>query len=443
MDDVMMTEMWCSDPTPQQKRRLQHSSAYRAEGIPARVFVIPLLLQLSGPFDVARLKQALSALTSRHEALRYRFHEHVAGHWMVTSSEEGEVRLTVVDPASDIGQAMWTADLGTATLERLVNFRPGSVEHLVTYLSSQGDVHRLLLLVDHLVADGDSCELLLRDLARFYRDSVPASAVTPDIAGRDGIKEFAAVCETTTIPERVTPLAEQMKTHTAFAWVDLPVLQSWETPQRDAIVTDSPLPFDLEQFDAACFATNCTRFGALIAATHVALREYSTGPGYLYLYPSLRELFDLTETVGWFSGMAVVELEPADLDLAELRRRYTSAVGQALTDGWAISEHLHAYARTHERLPTRPSVSVHHIAESRERTWDFGTCSALEIPTQQPRVPVRGRICVGLAATPYGIALRLLSEPGRFDQQVIDNLGHAAARCLTAMVTTSAGRDDR
>jgi hypothetical protein len=435
MDDVTTTETWCSDPTPQQRRRLQHFSAYRAEGIPARVFVIPLLVEFSGTLDVARLERALSALVVRHEALRYLFHEHVAGRWRVTSGEAGEVRLTVVDPVSDIGQAIWTADIGTKTLEQLINFRPGSVEHMVAYFCGHGDTHRLLLLVDHLVADGDSCELLLRDLAQFYRDNVTAGAVTPDVAGREGIGEFAAVCDATTLPERIMPLAEEMKAHTALAWVDLPVLQSWDVPQRDAAITDNPLPFDLEQLDAACVSANCTRFSALMTAAHVALREHSTGPGYIYLYPSLRELFDLTETVGWFSGMAVVELEPAGLDLAELRRRYNSALGGALTDGWAISEHLHAYARTHERLPSRPSVSVHHIAESGERTWDFGTCQARELPTQQPRVPVRGRICIGLATAPDGIALRLLSEPGRFDQRVIDSLGRAAAHFLTAMVT--------
>jgi hypothetical protein len=383
---------------------------------------------------MGRLALALSTVVRRHEALRYLFHEHGEGSWRVTSTESDAFGLSEVDPESETGEIIWDAAVGGDVLARLVDFGPRRAEHLAAYLTRRGDRRRLLLVVDHMVADARACDVLLADVAEAFRKQTEPAGVVPDTAGRSGIVNMRAACDLATIPESMRPLAQVMREKSAFAWVDLPAILSWDEPQRDAIVTDVPMPFDMRAFERACAANRCTRFAALTTATHFALREISSEPGYLYLYPSVRELFGVDGTVGWFSGMAVLELEPAGVDGANLRRRYTKAIARAVTDGWAISEQLHAYARTPERLPTRPSVTVDPVVEPSERIWDFGTCLAREIATQQPRVPVRGRICFGMAVLGENAALRLLSEPGRYSSGLIDGLARSAAAALTAMV---------
>ncbi|MBB1519859.1 non-ribosomal peptide synthetase [Aquipseudomonas guryensis] len=119
-----------------------------------------LLLELAEPLPAAQLEQALQALVQHHDALRLRF-EPLDGQWQQMHASEGgspllqQVELAIgEDPQPHYDAAQRSID-------------PASGLHLLgLYLTQPGQADRLLLSIHHLVVDGVSWRVLLEDLQR-------------------------------------------------------------------------------------------------------------------------------------------------------------------------------------------------------------------------------------------------------------------------------------
>jgi amino acid adenylation domain-containing protein len=122
---------------------------------------LPAAVDLRGALDVRALGEALSAVVRRHEALRTVFHD----------GEDGPVQeilppyaveLPVLDASDDEAERIAAAwfrepfDLERGPLLRALVLRLGP------------DVHRLLILQHHIVSDGWSIGVLVREVAAFY-----------------------------------------------------------------------------------------------------------------------------------------------------------------------------------------------------------------------------------------------------------------------------------
>ncbi|MBZ4402510.1 condensation domain-containing protein, partial [Myxococcus sp. AS-1-15] len=130
---------------------------------------LPAALRLEGSLDVAALRQSLRALVQRHEVLRT--------HFVVRDSQplqvirpEAEVELPVVELAGLDGQpreeearrlmreeALRPFDLARGPLVRASLLRLDARQHL------------LLVTVHHIISDGWSTEIMVRELGAFYR----------------------------------------------------------------------------------------------------------------------------------------------------------------------------------------------------------------------------------------------------------------------------------
>ncbi|GAB3938142.1 hypothetical protein GCM10027614_17640 [Micromonospora vulcania] len=134
---------------------------------------IAVPLRVRGPLDVAALRRALADLTRRHEALRTRFPADSDGRPTVVLDDVVEVPLTVLDAADEAAaQALVDAaaaepfDLANGPLLRALLIRLAPTEHV------------LFLGQHHIVGDGWSVDVLLRDLITRYRDGeLPALPV--------------------------------------------------------------------------------------------------------------------------------------------------------------------------------------------------------------------------------------------------------------------------
>jgi amino acid adenylation domain-containing protein len=133
---------------------------------PSPVYTIARAVRLRGPLDIPALGQALRTLVARHESLRTGFEPDDGGPaqrvWPAADVVE-RVVLTVDDGSDDEAAAGWLTararvpfDLAQPPLVRL---------HL---LRRTADVHTLLLLVHHIVADGWSLDVLARELGACY-----------------------------------------------------------------------------------------------------------------------------------------------------------------------------------------------------------------------------------------------------------------------------------
>ncbi|MGE8408413.1 MAG: amino acid adenylation domain-containing protein, partial [Pseudomonas sp.] len=137
---------------------------------------VPMAVRLSGPLNEAALAAALQQLLQRHETLRTRFVS-VDGEFHQEILEQVPVALEVVTvsaaPGEDLESTLKTLveeelqapfDLLSGTLLRARLFRLGAAEHVLT------------LCMHHVVSDGWSGQLLVREFVQFYQARLDGSA---------------------------------------------------------------------------------------------------------------------------------------------------------------------------------------------------------------------------------------------------------------------------
>ncbi|MGR6319148.1 amino acid adenylation domain-containing protein [Micromonospora soli] len=125
---------------------------------------IAVPLRVRGPLDVDALRAALAGLTARHESQRTRFPADTDGRPTVVIEETVDVPLTIVDAPDEVAaQALVEAaaaepfDLAHGPLLRALLVRLAADDHV------------LFLGQHHIVGDGWSVDVLLRDLITLYQ----------------------------------------------------------------------------------------------------------------------------------------------------------------------------------------------------------------------------------------------------------------------------------
>lgn len=141
-------------------------------------YVVASVIELTGTVDLARLHRATEALLARHDPLRTAF----------LPSSDGEIVGVVVESAT----ASWrVVDLSTRTdpeaaftglmdYERSTPFDPAHPP-LVRFVAvtTAPDVTKLLVVQHHMLLDGWSMPIVLRDLLLLYRDDAVSGEPPP------------------------------------------------------------------------------------------------------------------------------------------------------------------------------------------------------------------------------------------------------------------------
>jgi amino acid adenylation domain-containing protein len=140
-------------------------------GTPA--YNVPLALCLAGKLDIRALAGALAALIARHESLRTRFAppRSVSGQPTQIVDPPGGNPLTVVDLSScNLPDTVWNLQVHELSREEAARrFDLAAGPLLRTTLLRRGPEESLLLLtLHHIVSDGWSMGVLLRDVGRAY-----------------------------------------------------------------------------------------------------------------------------------------------------------------------------------------------------------------------------------------------------------------------------------
>ena len=370
---------------------------------------------------------ALDAVVREHEALRYRFHPHADGSWGVTSAEPVQALLVVAAHGSGLADKLVSGEVGHGELAQLVTFTPESNCRLIAYLVPTDPCHStLLLLVDHLVCDSFSSQVLLAALGEHYRSGTDPSLVTVDRSGRAALGSLREVFDTMRLSARQLAHGDALRRGSPIAWVDLQARVPWTVPAEDAVARTRSMGVTAADFSVRCAALRASRFAFYLATTNRTLADLGLAGGHLYLYPSLREGLDLGPAVGWLSGTAIVEVpetQPASRAIAAAR----TAVAIAMTDGWAVWEKLSELADTHRRSATAASVSLIQYEDHALPDIDFGSASGTHLPKVRHFVPVRGRIALAFGERDGTVELSVAYEPSRFEKSSIDELIEALA----------------
>jgi amino acid adenylation domain-containing protein len=129
-------------------------------------YAIPAALRMSGPLDVEALRRALEEVVRRHEALRTVF-ARSGGRPVQVVRPAGSLALPVEEvPAGTQPDAALRERMGEEA-QRLFDLEAGPLFR-VALLRLGADEHALLLSMHHIVSDGWSIGVLLRELAALY-----------------------------------------------------------------------------------------------------------------------------------------------------------------------------------------------------------------------------------------------------------------------------------
>ncbi|MEK6284011.1 MAG: condensation domain-containing protein, partial [Acidobacteriota bacterium] len=140
------------------------------------IYNVPLSVRLSGALDVAALEQTLQQIIDRHEVLRTRFVE-VKGEPRQQIAAQQEFRIKVVNlshlPAGD-GERT-ARELAQQEAQRGFDLASGPLLRAsVLKLAEQEQI--VLLLMHHIISDGWSLGVLLREVQQLYESHVSGSA---------------------------------------------------------------------------------------------------------------------------------------------------------------------------------------------------------------------------------------------------------------------------
>src|SRR5216110_348202 len=130
---------------------------------------ISLALRLSGLLDISALESSLRALVQRHEVLRTTFEERLGSAVQVIKPQLS-IQIPVIDLSGWQGLA---GDDLVSELVRLEAQRPFDLSRgpllRVSLLRLGEEEHVLLLTLHHIVSDGWSMEVLVREMTTLYQ----------------------------------------------------------------------------------------------------------------------------------------------------------------------------------------------------------------------------------------------------------------------------------
>ncbi|WP_235668227.1 condensation domain-containing protein, partial [Pseudomonas coronafaciens] len=126
---------------------------------------VPMAVRLNGPLDHQALSAALDQLVQRHETLRTRFvSEDGAFYQEILQQATVALEFASVEPADIADQVRAELhkpfDLLSGTLLRVKLFQLGDTEHVLT------------VCMHHIVSDGWSGEVLIRECVQLYQAQV-------------------------------------------------------------------------------------------------------------------------------------------------------------------------------------------------------------------------------------------------------------------------------
>ncbi len=226
-------------------------------------FHLGLGIRFRGPLDVAALRSACAAVVRRHDILR-----------LVAAEEGGELLLV---PGAEVAQL--------AGPDVTAGFRSGAVEEpfdlcrgpLVRFAlgSAAPDRHDLVVAAHHLVFDGISKDILVRELATAYDAALAGAGADPFGAPPPSYRD-AAAAHREREDEQLTLATRHWREH-------------WREPDGLVLPGLTRTPVDVgpgaahefvigpelcRALDRAAAELRATRFEILLSAVHVLLRRY-------------------------------------------------------------------------------------------------------------------------------------------------------------------------
>ena len=407
----------------------------------SRSYNVPFACELRGPLRVGPLAAAIAALIRRHETLRTRFCATPRGPRQVVEAPDSTGGgLEAVDLAG-LADARREAEIERLTLSearRLFDLEHGPL--IVCRLVSAGpERHVLQLTMHHVISDGWSIGVLLRDLEAFYAAAVAGRPATlPELEIR--YADYAVWQRKWLTGDRERRQADFWREHLRGAPTELELPFDRPRPKvRTGRGGVCPLPPVAHGPRAAAFAGGhgATPFMVLLAAFQASLMRWSSQRDLVVGSPiagrTRRELEDL---IGFFVNTLALR--------ADLRGRPQASFTELLAATREVT--LAAYA--HQDLPFERLVE--ELAPERHLAFTpifqvLFTLRDAARPSALFGLESESLVLAGLANAKFDLTLQLEETPrglaggfeydrDLFDATTVERFGRRFRRLLAAML---------
>ncbi|HEX7154408.1 MAG TPA: amino acid adenylation domain-containing protein [Thermoanaerobaculia bacterium] len=271
-----------------------------------------VLLETPAGFDETFLRDVVTALLARHDALRLRFEGNVATHEPFSAAmlaASAIVERGAVDVTARCRQWQQSFDLTTGPLFRAIFF---------------AEANRLFLVAHHIVVDGVSWRILLGDLEQAYHQHLAGEAVK--LAPKtSSFQQWGAALEAyaaTLNDERAFWLAQY--DHAVPA---LPMDR--QTPEAPGYLTTRKARIRMTVAETQALLQRCapvyrtTINELLLSGVYLGMRRWSNATGLRLALEGhgREELFDqldTTQTVGWFTTLFPLTLHSESGEVSDV-----------------------------------------------------------------------------------------------------------------------------
>ncbi|WP_326558935.1 non-ribosomal peptide synthetase [Micromonospora sp. NBC_01796] len=241
-------------------------------GTAGSAYHMPVPIRLDGELDVLALIDACAALVARHPVLGSSFEEHDGELFSIPALISPRVTLTTV-PAPEPEAEEELAELVRAETLRPFDLRHGPLTRF-TLFTSGPQRHLLLVVAHHLVFDGESKDILVRDLGELYRGF--ADGRTPDLPPLPVSYAEHAGAESARLSAELAPAGEFWGRHWHEpAPVVLPGLRHQQPAAAPGDTVDHLFdPCLRVALAGTADLLGATRFEVLLAAVQALLHRY-------------------------------------------------------------------------------------------------------------------------------------------------------------------------
>jgi hypothetical protein len=289
-------------------------------------FHVNVTCRIEGPLDIKRLEQALHALAMRHEALRttFTFDDTTGPVQRISPGPIIEFQVTEAAGADETRRTLSDVvrqpfDLETAPLWRALVVREAP------------DVHVLAASIHHIICDGASLDLLIRELAALYRGEILPGAPMQYL-------DFVRWQREHLLPERLPQQMSYWREQLEGELTPLPLGGRTGRSDLDFQMRTSQAHLGIElseRFRATTARSGATLFSSLLAVLALGLRRL-TGHTDLRIATLLanRGRMELENVVGLLTNMVILRLRMTAEDSAETTlQRATRTVVDAFENG--------------------------------------------------------------------------------------------------------------
>jgi amino acid adenylation domain-containing protein len=391
---------------------------------PGSIFYnISTAIRLEGSLHVETLEQTLTEITRRHEVLRTSF-ETVDGKASLTIAPLSRFTLKVVD-LSGLERAAREAQL-----ERLLNEeprRPFELAHgplfRATLVKLEEETHAVLFTIHHIISDGWSLQLLVREVATLYQAfSSGKPSPLPELPVQ--YVDFAAwqrqVLQGETLENLLAYWSEQLAR--APATLNLPLARTRPAVQGfSGAARAQSLPAALsDALKALSHEEGVTLFMTLLAGFEIFLHQ-QTGQEDLILGTPItnRSRVELEGLIGFFSNSLVLR---ADLSGDPTFRELLARVREVA---------LAAYA--HQDLPFDKLVEELRPDRNLSHNPLFQVAFTLDNPTHQS-LELTGLTLTPIAAESNTVQLDLILHMVDTGKELFSSLQYSTDLFDEAMV---------